>query len=205
MPVSHPMSSPGSSPPARFSRPFSSIAVAALTLLSLVYLVLQVGFPQPYFWPAGAGFRLQGDSRFAGIAGESAFHIARPPDVDERARGVTLVRDLVRTGPADTAGVSVGDEILQERFVSTGTVVSLPEVAIAGRIERLRIWRDAYWAGLRGPVSVDIRGPGPKDTAGRTVEIDRPAAWSSGSTIASLWAQRHLGMAAQIVVFIGAS
>ena len=65
--------------------------------LSLVYLVLQVGFVRPYLWPGGHGATLEGESSFAGSVDRTML-LARPPAVGDHE--LTIVKAVLPGGPA---------------------------------------------------------------------------------------------------------
>jgi tRNA A-37 threonylcarbamoyl transferase component Bud32 len=177
----------------------AALAVCALTL---VYLALQVSLVRPYLWPAGHGALVAGDSRFTGGAGDRTMLLARPPEMTDHPIGATVVREIAPDSPAARAGLRTGDEIVHERLAGTAVEVDLRPLITADPAGQLRIWRDAYWLGLRGPLDVRV-----VDTAGeeRSLELRRMPAWRSDPSILAGWARRHVGMMLQIVVFTGAA
>ncbi len=169
--------------------------VMAVACLSMVYLVLQVGFVRPYLWPAGHGATLEGESAFAGSVDRTML-LARPPDVTDRE--LTIVKDVLPGSPAAQNRVHQGDEIVELSSGRMGEVVSLAE--LEDQSARLAAWRSAYRIGLRGPVTLGVRSP---DLGDRRIEVERPPAWRTGAV--GLWAKRHLGMTTQVIVFVTAS
>jgi tRNA A-37 threonylcarbamoyl transferase component Bud32 len=94
-----------------------------------------------------------------------------------------------------------GDEVVGLSSQRTGETIDVDRMSSPEAI--IDAWRSAYRMGLRGPVTLRARAE--SDGALREVTLDRPPAWMSGPDIAALWAKRHLGMIAQIVVFVGAA
>lgn len=166
--------------------------VLTVAALSVVYLVLQVSFVRPYLWPGGHGLVLVGDSAFAGSIDRTML-LARPPGIFHRE--LTTVRFVLPESPAAAAGLAPGDEVVSLASVGGGNAV-VPAATMAPA-DRIAAWRMAYWIGVRGPVKLDVRTA---SGAMRTVVLERPSAWLGPHTV--LWAQRHLGMVAQIIVFI---
>ena len=177
-------------------------AALTITLLGLVYLILQVFFVHPYLWPAGHGARIAEDSRFAGGSTDSRLAMARPPAMSDHQVGATIVSDVLPDSAAARAQLAAGDDILEQRHPRDGRVVDLRPLVMADTKQQLQIWRDAYRMGPAGPIEFTIR----RDVDGHPVErrltVDRPAAWSD-IRLFGPWAARHLGLTLQVVVFIG--
>jgi hypothetical protein len=174
--------------------------VLLVVALGTIYLVLQVGFVRPYLWPGGHGLALAGDSTFAGAV-DRILLLARPPAITDR--GLTIVRAIAPGSPAAQSGLAPGDEVVGLSSVRIREAIDLDRMASAGA--QLEGWRSAYRMGLIGPVTLRVRTEGRRDTAVRDVTLERPPAWMSGPDIAGLWARRHLGMVAQVVVFTAAA
>jgi len=179
-----------------------SWAALAVTLLGLVYLILQVAFVQPYLWPAGHGARVASDSRFAGGSTDHRLALARPPDIAGRDRAATIVTDVLPGSAAARAGLLPGDDILQQQNPGTGRTVDLRPLVRADPAGRLRIWRDAYHVGLRGPIAFMVRRDVDGQAVARPITVDRPAA-SADRALFGPWAARHLGLTLQVIVFVG--
>lgn len=76
----------------------------------------------------------------------------------------------MRLAPAEKLGLEAGATILSLRTAGDGTEIDLRPLASADPAERLRIWRSAYWLGLRGPVDLTVeRG------AVSRLSLDRPS------------------------------
>jgi hypothetical protein len=179
--------------------PRTSWFVAGVLTLSLVYLVLQVGFARPYLWPAGHGLRLAGDSRFAGGSDEQSQFFARPLTIEDHPIGTAIVRDVRPGSPAAAAGVRAGDEILEVGKAGTGTI-DLSRLEMAPPEQQIAVWRDAYRLGLAGDLDVVTS----RDGDIRNVKLTRLPVWRSPQPIRADWWRRHLGMILQIVMFTGA-
>ena len=96
--------------------------------ISLVVLGLQALVLRPHLWPAGAGLAVSGDTVMGVLAAPRPVSVIRPPDLaDAAGQSVTVLR-VQPGGPADQAGIHVGD-----------TIRTLPTDAEGV----LRIWRDA--------------------------------------------------------------
>jgi hypothetical protein len=170
-------------------------------LLSLVYVVLAVAFVRPYLWPAGHGVAAGDDSRFTGGSGDRAMLVGRPPQLWDDPTGVAVVRTVDPDSPAARAGLQSGDEV---RTVQPphGETIDLSRLATADPIEQLQIWRSVYWMGLRGPVTLTVLPT--RERVERTLQLERPPVWQA-PRIAREWAQHHLGMMVQMLVFIAAA
>ncbi len=178
-------------------------AVGGVVILSVVYLVLELTVVRPYLWPAGHGVTLTGDSRSAGGSIQQPTLLARPPDLADHPIGATIVRDVRPNSPVARAGVRPGDEIVAVRNLRTGARVDLGSRAMADPADQIRFWRTAYWNGLRGPLEVQWVRQAEGGAREMTAQVDRAPVWRSDSDTRSLWAVRHLGPIAQMVVFIG--
>jgi hypothetical protein len=165
--------------------------------LGLLYMGLQILFVQPYLWPAGHGIRVRGDSRFIGASGDQARLLARPPAPDP-LRGGIAVAGVAPESPGRVAGVQVSDQILEVRQPATGQTVDLRPLAAGDPATVLRSWRAAYWLELRGPLVLALE----RGAASEKVTLERPAAVSSPRAVLVAWARQHVGMMAQICVFI---
>jgi len=172
-----------------------------VTLLGLVYLVLQVAFVQPYLWPAGHGARVASDSRFAGGSTDSRLALARPPDIADHQFAATIVSDVLPDSAAARAGLEPGDDILQQRSPNGGRL-DLRPLMMADASEQLQIWRETYLIGLRGPIEFTVQRDVDKQAVERQITVERPAAWSDAGLFGK-WATRHLGLTLQVIVFIG--
>ena len=166
--------------------------VLTVACLSVIYLVLQVGFVRPYLWPGGHGLVLAGDSAFAGSIDRTMI-LARPPAILRQE--LTTVRDVLPDSPAAKAGLKPGDEVVSLQTGRIREAMNLP--APGNALAQIAAWRTAYWIGLKDPVTLGVKTA---NGTTRRVELARPPAWTGSS--AGLWAKRHLGMVAQIVVFV---
>jgi hypothetical protein len=176
--------------PARLARlPPFAWCVIAVVVLSVIYTVVQVGFVRPYLWPAGAGARFTGDP-------SSIFPIkARPPDLRTHF-GDLVIAEVSPGSPAAGAGLVPGDRVVNVMTADSEQAQFFGDDASLTR--RISAWRDFYRSGVSGLVSWRVmNGP---DV--RTVELQRPPAWSAWP---AGWTRSHLGMILQIVVFVGAA
>jgi tRNA A-37 threonylcarbamoyl transferase component Bud32 len=174
-------------------RPQMMWAVAAVVALTLVCTAVQTLLVQPYLWPAGDGIH------FSGAPPIDTPLPARPvrPEVDLAA---TPVIDFVAPeSPADRAGIKAGDRVLELRRNATDDSLDLRELAEIGTRERLDVWRQMYWLGVRVPLEWRTVGANGESQ----VLLDRPSAWSAGR--ANGWARLHLGDIFQSAVFAGAA
>jgi hypothetical protein len=167
--------------------------VAALVAITLLCAGLQVLVVRPYLWPAGDGARL------AGHTAPDAALPARPPDISRLRAPASTIETIASGSPAERAGLSPGDRVLELRRVDGRAAVDLTGVAGADEASPLDAWRRAYWLGVRGPLEWRIAGGGGESKT----TIDRPAAWSAMA--ARGWARSHLGDVLQTVVFAGAA
>jgi tRNA A-37 threonylcarbamoyl transferase component Bud32 len=170
----------------------SAVAAIVVVVLAAVYMVLQVGYVRPHLWPAGDG------SRVGAISG--VVLLGRPPLA---TRDAVSVVEVLPGSPAYTAGLRVGDVVLEQTDLRTRERVDARGMAHAGTAERLEIWRDAYRIGVRDPVRTVVFRPSER----RELDITylRPAAWRLSRDIYEFWAKVHLADLLQIVVFITAS
>lgn len=173
---------------------------AFVVFLGSVYVVLHASLVLPWFWPAGLGLRLAGDSAYAGAAGETPLLIARPPNLAAPPAAATVAA-VVPGGPAAAGGVGPGDRLVAWRSGITGVRVDLSRLGEAEPAERLRAWRDAWHAGLRGPVELELAGRGP-GLSPRITSIDRLSAWASPPVVRRAWLDRHAGLLARAFVFM---
>jgi Protein kinase domain len=180
--------------------PRTTWLVIGILVLSVMYLVLQVGFVRPYLWPAGHGLRLAGDSRFAGGSDEHTRGFARPLSFEDHPVGATIVRDVRPGSPGAEAGVRAGDEIAAVAKPGTQKV-ELSELDMAPPEHQLALWRSAYRLGLAG----DLEATTVRDGERRDIRLSRRPVWRSPSSIRTEWWRRHLGMILQVVMFIGAA
>jgi hypothetical protein len=161
--------------PVRLARlpPFAWLVIVVVTL-SAIYAIVQVAFVRPYLWPAGTGVAIAGDP-------SSQFPLkARPPDIRTYFGPTLEILQVAPGSPAANNELKPGDRLL-----------STPGDG------RLSAWRAQYWNGVSGPVDVTVQS-----SAGeRTVTLDRPPFWQSGT---EGWGRRHAGTIAQVVVFVGA-
>src|SRR5688500_17619241 len=119
-------------------------AVVGVVALTLVCTILQTSLVQPYLWPAGDGVHL------SGTPPADTPLPARPvrPDTDFAASPVVdLVADA---SPADRAGIKPGDGVFGFRDPATNRTVDLASLSQASAAERLDVWRETYWLGVRG-------------------------------------------------------
>jgi serine/threonine-protein kinase len=181
------------------------IAASVVVCLTAVYAILQLLFVRPYLWPSGHGALVAGDARFTGGSGASSMLLARPPEITDHPIGATIVRDVFPGSPAERAGLRPGDDIVAERPAGGSAELDLTPLLMAEPGEQLRIWRSAYWMGLRGPLDIRVLRAGPSGDQEVGVRLDRPPAWSSGSGVLGEWAKRHVWMLIQILVFTGAA
>lgn len=174
-------------------RPQMMWAVVAIVALTLVCTALQTTLVLPYLWPAGDGIHLSGappaDTPLPARPVRPDLDLASPPRIDGVAAG----------GPADRAGLTAGDRVLELRRGAADRSIDLAMLSEANAGERLDVWREMYWLGVRGPLEWRTVAPGGES---RTV-LERPPAWSAAAS--GGWAQLHLGDLFQSVVFAGAA
>lgn len=176
--------------------------VAALVAsLSVIYLILEIVFVRPYLWPGGHGALMVGDPHFAGGSSDRTVILARPP---EMTAGSAVIRDIVPESPAAQAGLQAGDVILQ-RSINADERLDLSALMNAPDDQQLRIWRAAYHAGLRGPVTLRIRRTEGGTTREWDATLDRRTGWRSPMPIFRAWMRVHLGMMAQVIFFTAAA
>ena len=151
--------------------------------ISLVVLGLQALVLRPHLWPAGAGLAVSGDTVMGVLAAPRPVSVIRPPDLaDAAGQSVTVLR-VQPGGPADQAGIHVGD-----------TIRTLPTDAEGV----LRIWRDAVRSHPAEPARLDVTG----QTGTRQVLLDRPAIWSMPSPPWATWLRLHLSPLSQMAAFL---
>jgi hypothetical protein len=181
------------------------VVATLVVCLAGVYAILQLIFVRPYLWPAGHGALVAGDARFTGGSGASSMLFARPPEITDHPVGATIVREVFPGSPSDRAGVRTGDDIVAVHLADGGPELDLTALMTADGGGQLRIWRAAYWMGLRGPLDVRVlRTVGGGDPEIR-LRLDRPSAWASGAGVLGGWARRHVWMLIQILIFTGAA
>jgi len=184
------MATPSPAGPVRLDRlpPFAWGVIGVLALAA-IYSVIQIAFVRPYLWPAGAGARLAGDpaARFP--------LLARPPDVRHELAGPLRVDEVVPGSTAARQGIQPGDRVAAVHTPDGPWSVDLSGADVTPDV-RVAAWRDLYWIGVGGSVGWEVR----RGRGSSTVTVNREPAWR---TNAPGWAGRHLGMIAQIVVFVG--
>jgi tRNA A-37 threonylcarbamoyl transferase component Bud32 len=183
------------------TRPLATVVI--VVVLSVMYAVLQVGFVRPHLWPAGHGARVAGDPRFTGGSSANALLLGRPPALDDRMIEATHVEEVMPGSPADLAGLRPGDVIVEELDLRTRQRVNLRNFAASDRQQKMRAWREAYWTGVRDPLTMTVVRPGVPGELRLTVT--RPPAWSIGPETSTAWARTHISDLLQIVVFIAIS
>ncbi|MBI2834145.1 MAG: protein kinase [Acidobacteria bacterium] len=180
------------------SQPRSFWLAAVVSALSLVYLVLQIGWVQPYLWPAGHGASLVGDSRYIGGSEERNIVITRPPEVRLDARRSTIVRRVLPDSPAERAGLKVGDRVLAARG-RDGREIDLSGFGSAG-LGQLRLWREAYWIGLQGDLAVRVQRSA--EAHSLELRLARSSVWNAGSDVTRHWLQLHSGLVVTMIGFV---
>ena len=167
--------------------------VTAILALSVVCAILQIGFVRPYLWPAGAGVRLAGDP----VSRNQP--LARPADVSHELDGPLRVTDVHPGSPAASSGIQPDDLVLSQRPLGAAAGARALKASEAGSsAQRMALWRELYWHGVSGPVQWTVVAP--RTAVTRDVTLDRLSAWRTDT---SGWAERHLGLIIQTIVFVG--
>jgi GAF domain-containing protein len=174
---------------------------ATFVLLGIVYAALDMVFVLPYLWPAGHGALVSGEGIYVGSVAGRALLVARPPDLSGEASN-SVVAAVAPGSPADLAGIKPGDVILSQHALASGLIVDVASLLDAPASERLRVWREAWQSGLRGPVQLRVAQPGNDGPGVRTVRIERPPVWSTAEPVVREWLKKYLGPATQAVAFI---
>ena len=173
-------------------RPQVLWAVVAIVALTLACTVLQTFVVHPYLWPAGDGIHFSGappaDTPLPARPVHLDVDLAAPPPIDFVAAG----------SPADRAGMHPGDRVVALRRPAHASSIDFTGLPHASTGERLDVWRQMYWLGVRGPVEWRISAA----SGDSQVHLERLPAWSTGS---NGWARLHLGDVLQSVVFAGAA
>jgi GAF domain-containing protein len=167
-------------------------AIIGVVGLTVLYTVIQVLLVRPYLWPAGTG---------ATLAGDPTAHLplkARPPDVGSNFTAPPEITRVAPGSPAEAKRVVPGSRLRAQYLVGNPSKVMF-DARLASEAGRVEVWRELYWAGVRGAVDWDVEAP---DGARRRITLDRPSAWRSAT---DGWARRHLGMIVQTSVFTGAA
>jgi hypothetical protein len=130
--------------------------------LGIVQLLLQILVVRPHLPPAGLGATVGADSPFAG-AGRGVVVVARPPTLtDLHGTEVNRVQVVQPGGPAATAGVTAGDDILRVTRVDDGRTADLTVFHGDDHVAQIMSWRSVYWLGLDGALRLELQ-----DAAGR--------------------------------------
>jgi eukaryotic-like serine/threonine-protein kinase len=167
-----------------------SFAAAVVTVaLAAIYMVIQVGMVRPHLWPGGHGAQLAAEVRSA--------RMGRPPVLEMEA---LRIRSVLPLSPADRAGIREGDIVLEQLDRTTGTRLDARNFDEIGLDQRMLVWRAAYRAGVRDPVTVTVRHP--PDPRELPIDLERPAAWELGADTFMAWTKLHISDLLQIVVFI---
>ena len=181
------------------------ILVLVVLALSLATLALQALVLRPRQWPAGAGFTVSGDTVFGELAEPRPIAVIRPPNVLDAAGRPAQVMRVTAGGPAERAGVAVGDLVTGltgeggRRIDLAGGLPADPEAV-------LDIWREADHA--RGAAALTLDRSATIDPAagspvpGRSVTLARDAIWSADRHTWWLWLQQHLGPLSQVSAFL---
>jgi tRNA A-37 threonylcarbamoyl transferase component Bud32 len=168
-------------------------AVVAAAVLTVLCTASQALLVEPYLWPAGEGVH------FSGAPPLDAPLPARPPNPDLDLAATPIINAIADASPAQRAGLRVGDRVLELRQQGTNRSVDLSRLAEASPHERLDVWRQTYWLGVRSPMAWHIQG-----ASGNSVMVlDRPAVWNAAS--ATGWARAHFGDLLQSLVFAAAA
>jgi predicted Ser/Thr protein kinase len=178
------------------------LALIAILVLSATVLVLQLAVVRPFLWPAGAGVALTGDSILVPFAIPSPLPRVRPPDAS-RAADVGVVAAVREGGEAALAGLAPGVRVTAVSGPGPGpdmrqvTGVSGPGADMR-QAELLRVWRDAYWLGTRGAITVTVDRAGSSDE----IALDRPPFWSLDNATRAAWLRVHAGALLQTAAFL---
>jgi len=186
-------------PRSRLRSSFSLATVVAA--LAALYLAVQAGFVLPYQWPAGPGLLVAGGLRLTRESIAPAFLLARPPAAGPAGLAATRISEIAPASPAEQAGLRAGDQIVAQRNISTNARVDVRPLATADASEQLRVWRDAYRLGVRGPFEITVQ----RGNDEQAVMLDSTPAWSAPTPILAAWARNHVAPILQMVVFVGIS
>jgi predicted Ser/Thr protein kinase len=169
---------------------------AALLLIGLLCVILQISSVQPWLAPAGHGLGITGDPLLVG-SGDRESVLPRPPTASARRADAPTVSAVRPGSPADAAGLRIGDRITFVESAATGRRVDLGPDAFADSRRQMRTWREAYWLGTRGDVRIGVAG---RDT----LTLARPAVWELDSAARWEWLLRHGGRVGMVLLTLGA-
>jgi predicted Ser/Thr protein kinase len=168
-------------------------------VLAALYLALQAAVVRPHLPPAGHGATLTGDPTLAG-GGDSRFLVARPPTLRDAPEPV-IVSAVAPGSPAERAGLSTGVVVLSLHALLTDRTIDLTAARRGDAVTRIRLWRDAYWAGQRGQVALQVETSGGVQ---KRAVLDRPSAWHLAWPQLLAWLQVHAGLLLQMLVYVAA-
>jgi predicted Ser/Thr protein kinase len=168
---------------------------AAIVVLSISAIALQIAFVLPWLSPAGHGLTADGDPAFVG-SGDRETVMPRPPASAQRESAT--VRSVRAGSAAEAAGLQAGDRVLAVRHVAGPWINLTPG---AERPVPLSAWRAAYWLGPRSTLELRFA----RSTEIRTVRLDRPAVWQLPSDRQREWLVVHGGRIAMAVLTIASA
>ena len=137
------------------SSPALTTTVRIAVVLATLYVGVQVFVTRPTAFPAGAGFTLRAGAIAGPLAEPQSLRLTRPPDLTRPLD--SQVAEVTPGGPADLAGVRIGDRVLQladER--GARLEVSAPTSAAAA----LAGWRTIWWLDVRRPFTLTVSRSG---------------------------------------------
>ena len=179
------------------SRARARTSVVFLVTLALGCALLQFLTVRPFLPPAGHGATLAGKSTI--LDSISAGQLMARPPVPTAISGSIVVGDVPPESAAAAAGLRPGDVVVSATNLLTNRTLDLS--APSSGEEALRLWREAYWLGTRGPLDVRLQRGGVPLTA----RVNRPPAWTLPW---KQWAQAaavHAGPLIEMASIVGAA
>ncbi len=180
------------------------LVVGAVLTLSLVTLVLQAVVLRPYLWPTGAGLALTGDTVMGVLVSPRPVAVVRPPDVTGVAGTQVVVARVWPGGTADRSGIRAGMAV-RSIVNHNGETLALDNGMPPDSAGVLRVWREMHRLRPGSVITLDVTGgdqPSGLSGDSRTIRLEQPAVWSTGSGTLGPWLRLHLGPLSQVTAFL---
>ena len=172
------------------SSPALTTTVRVAVVLAALYVGVQLFVTRPTAFPAGAGFTLRSGPIAGPLADPQSLRLTRPPDLSRLLDAE--VAEVAAGGPADLAGVRVGDRVLH---IADDRGARLDLSAPGSGAAALAGWRAAWWLDVRRPFTLTVL------RNGRAIPVTVTPRWfpDVADGITGPWLRRHLSGSVHIV------
>ena len=172
------------------SSPALTTTVRVAVVLAAAYVGVQLFVTRPTAFPAGAGFTLRAGPIAGPLADPQSLRLTRPPDLSRLLDAE--VAEVAAGGPADLAGVRVGDRVLH---VADDRGARLDLSAPGSGAAALAGWRTAWWLDVRRPFTLTVL------RSGRAIPVTVTPRWfpDVADGLTGPWQRRDLSGSVHIV------